>query len=58
VVRQYSEEARKLGLRIENLGVADWILWCSADEPSLVDVMEEDWRCLVVDSGRLVLSSG
>jgi uncharacterized protein len=58
VVRQYSEEARKLGLRIENLGVADWSLWCSADEPSLVDVMEEDWRCLVVDSGRLVLSSG
>src|SRR5215216_2218660 len=53
VVRQYSEEARKLGLRIENLGVADWSLWCSADEPSLVDVMEENWRCLVVDSGRL-----
>src|SRR5215203_185572 len=53
VVRQYSEEARKLGLRIENLGVAEWSLWCSADEPSLIDVLEEDWRCLVIDSGRL-----
>ena len=51
--RQFSEEARQLGLRIENLGVADWSLWCSADEPSLVDVLEEDWRCLVVDSGTL-----
>src|SRR5215208_2138825 len=53
VVRQFSEEARQLGLRIENLGVADWSLWCSADEPSLVDVLEEDWRCLVIDSGTL-----
>jgi DNA helicase HerA-like ATPase len=53
VVRQFSEETRKLGLRIENLGVADWSLWCSADEPSLVDVLEEDWRCLVIDSGTL-----
>jgi len=53
VVRHFSEEARQLGLRIENLGVADWSLWCSADEPSLIDVLEEDWRCLVVDSGRL-----
>jgi uncharacterized protein len=53
VMRQFSEEARQLGLRIENLGVADWSLWCSADEPSLVDVLEEDWRCLVIDSGTL-----
>jgi uncharacterized protein len=53
VVRQFSEEARQLGLRIENLGVADWSLWCSADEPSLVDVLDEDWRCLVIDSGTL-----
>jgi hypothetical protein len=53
VVRQFSEETRQLGLRIENLGVADWSLWCSADEPSLVDVLDEDWRCLVIDSGTL-----
>jgi DNA helicase HerA-like ATPase len=53
VVRQFSEEARQLGLRIENLGVADWSLWCSAEEPSLIDVLEVDWRCLVIDSGTL-----
>jgi DNA helicase HerA-like ATPase len=53
VVRQFSEDARRLGLRIENLGVADWSLWCESDEPSLVDVLEEDWRCLIVDSGTL-----
>src|SRR5829696_4064789 len=53
VVRQFSEEARQLGLRIENLGVVDWGLWCSADEPSLIDVLEENWRCLVIDSGTL-----
>jgi uncharacterized protein len=53
VVRHFSEEARQLGLRIENLGVADWSLWCSADELSLIDVLEEDWRCLVIDSGTL-----
>src|SRR5215211_1365481 len=53
VGRQFSEEARQLGLRIENLGVADWSLWCSAGEPSLVDVLEENWRCLIIDSGTL-----
>lgn len=51
--RQFSAEARQLGLRIENLGVTHWNLWCTADEPSLIDVLEEDWRCLVVDSGTL-----
>ena len=53
VVRQFSEEARQLGLRIENLGVAEWSLWAGAEEPSLVDLLGEDWRCLVVDSGTL-----
>src|SRR5215203_4018607 len=53
VMRQFSAEARQLGLRIENLGVADWSLWCSADEPSLIDVLDEDWRCLIIDSGTL-----
>jgi DNA helicase HerA-like ATPase len=53
VVGQLSEEARQLGLRVENLGVADWSLWSGADEPSLIDLLEEDWRCLVVDTGTL-----
>src|SRR5215207_6848217 len=53
VVRRFSEDARRLGLRIENLGVADWNLWCESDEPSLIDMLEGDWRCLIVDSGTL-----
>ena len=28
VVRRFSEDARRLGLRIENLGIADWSLSC------------------------------
>jgi uncharacterized protein len=53
VVGQFSEEARQLGLRMENLGVAEWSLWAGADESSLIDLLAEDWRCLVVDSGTL-----
>lgn len=53
VVRRFSEDARRLGLRIENLGIADWSLWCESDEPSLIDMLQEDWRCLIVDSGTL-----
>jgi uncharacterized protein len=40
VVRRFSEDARRLGLRIENLGIADWSLWCESDEPSLIDKLE------------------
>jgi DNA helicase HerA-like ATPase len=53
VVRRFSEDARRLGLRIENLGIADWNLWCGSDELSLIDMLEKDWRCLIVDSGTL-----
>src|ERR687898_958936 len=28
-------------------------LWCESDEPSLIDMLEGDWRCLIVDSGKL-----
>ncbi len=48
-----TEHARQIALRIENLGVADWDLWASADEPSLVDTLDSDWRALVVDISDL-----
>jgi uncharacterized protein len=51
VGRQFSEDARQLGLRIENLGVAEWSLWSGTDESSLIDILGEDWRCLVIDTG-------
>jgi len=52
--RKYTSAARLLGLRIENLRVADWEVWCSPGEPSLIDTLEDgDWRCLVLDIGTL-----
>jgi len=48
-----TEHARQIALRIENLGVADWDLWASADEPSLVDTLDSDWRAFVVDISDL-----
>ncbi|KTG10879.1 hypothetical protein AUR64_06760 [Haloprofundus marisrubri] len=52
VSHDYSAEARQLGMRIENLGLAEWEVWCSRGETSLVDtIAHSDWRCLVLDIG-------
>jgi DNA helicase HerA-like ATPase len=58
ISNNYSAEARQTGLRIRNLGVADWEIWSPASEQSLSDVLlQKDWRCLVVDIGTLSSSS-
>lgn len=46
-----SAEARRLALRIANLGVADWDVWADPDEPGLNSLADEDWRALVLDVG-------
>ena len=47
-------QTRDLGLRIENMGIRQWEIWARAGERSLTDVMrQEDWRCLIVDTGTL-----
>jgi hypothetical protein len=52
--RNYTAEVRQLGLRIENLGIADWEIWCSPGDPSLIDALgQKDWRCLILDIGTL-----
>jgi len=52
--RDYTAEVRQLGLRIENLGIADWEVWSPPGEPSLLDVLgQDDWRGLVLDIGTL-----
>lgn len=52
--RDYAAEVRELGLRIENLGIADWEVWCPPGEPSLIDALKaSDWRGLVLDIGTL-----
>lgn len=46
-----SAEARRLALRIANLGVADWDVWAEPDEPGISTLADEDWRALVLDVG-------
>ncbi|WP_277552710.1 ATP-binding protein [Halobaculum limi] len=54
IAHDYTAEARQLGLRIQNLDLADWDVWCSPGDPSLTDTLDgDDWRCLVVDIGTL-----
>ncbi len=45
-----SLDARRVSLRIANLGVDDWDVWAEADEPSIADV-GDDWRAAVLDVG-------
>jgi len=46
--------ARPLGLRAANLGVLDWGIWERGAGGSLHGrLLEDDWRCLVVDLGSL-----
>jgi hypothetical protein len=52
--RDYTDQVRQLGLRIENLGIADWEVWSPPGEPSLLDALgQDDWRGLVLDIGTL-----
>jgi DNA helicase HerA-like ATPase len=50
-----SEEpaARKLRLRIENLGLLDREIWAPRGEDAIGDLLAEDWRALVFDLGSL-----
>jgi hypothetical protein len=52
--RDYTSQVRQLGLRIENLGIADWEVWSPPGESSLLDALgQDDWRGLVLDIGTL-----
>jgi uncharacterized protein len=50
--RTFAAESRELGLRIANLGVADWEVWASGDQLSVLD-KGSDWRALDLDIGGL-----
>ncbi len=47
-----SESTRHVLLRIANLGVADWRIWANDEQESLADVLDTDWRSLVLDLSR------
>ena len=47
------EDARQIGLRVENLGLADWDVWAEEGQSALGDQLAGDWRGLVLDVGGL-----
>jgi hypothetical protein len=51
--RILQEDARQIGLRMENLGIADWGVWADEDSAALGDYRTGDWRGLVLDVGGL-----
>jgi DNA helicase HerA-like ATPase len=48
----FDDDVRRLGLRIDNLGIADQTIWAGADE-TVKDLLPNDWRMLVADTGSL-----
>ena len=56
VTGEDEEIARRLVLRIDNLGVADWSIWANADETPLMSQLPDDWRAAVIDLGDLPTS--
>jgi DNA helicase HerA-like ATPase len=54
LMRDFAVSTLDLGLRIQNLRVAQWEVWCRNQEPSIVRELEkDDWRCIVIDLGSL-----
>lgn len=51
ISRSFDDSTRRLGLRIENLGVAELSIWAGPDRPPTRDAITPDWRMLVVDLG-------
>lgn len=54
LMRDYSASTLDLALRIQNLRVSDWDVWCKTEEPSITqELMKDDWRFMIVDVGTL-----
>lgn len=47
------EDARQIGLRLDNLGVTAWNVWAEGETNALGDNLADDWRGLVLDVGGL-----
>jgi DNA helicase HerA-like ATPase len=45
--------ARRLALRIDNLGAADWSVWAGSDDTPIMDQLPPGWRGAVIDLGEL-----
>lgn len=53
----FDEDGRRLGLRIENLGIAQQSIWAGSHE-TVMDGLPDDWRMIVADLGSLDASEG
>ena len=54
-LRDPAAESRQISLRILNLGISDWSVWCQEGDPSYIDLLDSDFRSLVLDIGTLSL---
>ncbi len=51
----FDDGARRLGLRIDNLGIQQQSIWAGENQP-LMGRLADDWRMLVADTGSLPTS--
>jgi len=49
----FADDVRRLGLRIENLGVADMSIWAKSDDPPVAEILPDEWRMVVMDLGAV-----
>lgn len=47
-----SESARRVLLRVSNLGAAAWSVWARGDDRPLAEALSGDWRSVVLDVSR------
>ncbi|MEO1061424.1 MAG: ATP-binding protein [Actinomycetota bacterium] len=52
VQRSFDTANRRLGLRIDNMGVRDLSIWARDDQPVMAQ-LPDDWRVLIADLGSL-----
>ncbi len=48
----FDEGARRLGLRIDNLGIHEQSIWAGGDEP-VMEQLSSGWRMMIADTGSL-----
>ncbi len=56
-MRDTAVESRQISLRVQNLGVSDWTIWRHRDDQSIISLLDEEWRAMVLDIGTLGLQS-
>ena len=52
----FDDDVRRLGLRIENLGIAEQSIWARSDDEPVLEALPDDWRMIVADTGSLASS--